>query len=112
MRFSIAALALFAGASVAQITVTSVDIETITSCAPSVTNCPARSSATAPAAVTSGVSPVSIAPAPSKPVTSSAPAVPAPVSTSTTLSPVAPYPVSSASLSTSVITVTTCVPTT
>jgi len=93
MRFAVAALALFAGFAFAapQETVYTTEDITITSCAPSVTNCPARSHHTHSTPV--GVSPV----------TSPTP---------TTTSIVVPPYQSSPAPSISVITITTCVPTT
>ncbi|KAH8668308.1 hypothetical protein BX600DRAFT_253285 [Xylariales sp. PMI_506] len=117
MRFA-AAAALFAGA-MAQSTVFSTDYITITSCAPEITNCPARSTATYssvyavssassyPAGNTTAPYPISY-PASGYPTTvktavaSSYPAETYPVSSS----PAETYPVSVLTIST-----TTCVPT-
>lgn len=99
MRFSVAAFVALASLATAQSTVYETDVETIYSCAPTVTNCPYKTKTTPAAVSATSVVPV--------PTMVSVPASSIPMS-------VAPYPVSSApaAQSTSVITVTTCVPTT
>lgn len=107
MRFTAATVALFAGLAAAlpngaETTVYSTEEVTITSCAPTVTNCPASSmEATSTPAVettTPAVAPV--------PVMSSAPAPAPPVSSAPAPAPPVVTPI------VSLITHTSCVPTT
>ncbi|KAJ5803256.1 uncharacterized protein N7503_005706 [Penicillium pulvis] len=135
MRFTIATVAFFAGLAAAMpngadVTVYETDEVTITSCGPTVTNCPANSGVptSAPAVVTSASvpegagaasspAPTSGAPAPSGPA-ASGPAPSAAPSWTTSVPAVAPVPSvpagnggSGASMSYSVVAHTTCVPT-
>ncbi|KAJ5636477.1 uncharacterized protein N7484_009790 [Penicillium longicatenatum] len=134
MRFTIATVAFFAGLAAAMpngadTTVYETDEVTITSCGPTVTNCPANSGVptSAPAVVTSvpqgagaGSSPApsSGAPAPSAPA-ASGPAPSAAPSWTTSVPAVAPVPsvpagnggAGASSMSYSVVAHTTCVPT-
>ncbi len=116
MRFSAATIALFAGLAVAGDieTVYSTEDVTITSCAPTVTDCPSR-----PTPVTSD-SEVPAEPTGTSPVETSVPVVPEVPSSSsvavppaqpTASSPVVPQQPEQPSGSMSVIPVTTCIPT-
>jgi len=103
MRFAIASLALLAGFAVASPveTVYTTEEVTITSCAASVTNCPGRTHTSTPGGVYTTPSSSVAVPTSVAPVWSSS---------STPVAP-PPYQTSSAP-SISVITVTTCVPST
>ncbi|KAJ5834441.1 hypothetical protein N7447_000467 [Penicillium robsamsonii] len=118
MRFTAVAVAFFAGLAIAapgaDKTVYETDEVTITSCAPTVTDCPGNSGAgveptasttptSVPAAVTSSVGQASETPAWSS--------VPTGVSPSSVSSAPAPPAVETATASSSVIAITTCVPT-
>ncbi|CAG7950685.1 unnamed protein product [Penicillium nalgiovense] len=135
MRFTTATIAFFAGLAIAapgaDQTVYETDEVTITSCAPTVTDCPGNSGAgveptgsttpsSVPAAVTSPAGEASETPVPSAetetPAWSSvptwAPSVPAPSAPSSVPSAPAPAPPAGTPVvSSSVIAVTTCVPT-
>ncbi|KAG9518489.1 hypothetical protein KCU78_g12914, partial [Aureobasidium melanogenum] len=80
MRFAVVASALFAGLAVAAPAITetvhSTEVETITSCGPEVTNCPARSATSAPVVPTSAPVIPTSAPVAAAVQNTSAPAVP------------------------------------
>lgn len=105
MRFTAASLAALAGlaSAAADVTVTSYDVHTITSCAPTVTDCPAAGNVpTAPAA---DVVPPAESGVAEGPVDSWAPPAQS--------SPAPPYPIpDQGDVTTSVITIETCIPTT
>jgi len=106
MRFSIAAVALFASAVLAQeSTVYVTDLITITSCAPTVTNCPARSTVVSTTSYPV-ISSSSAAPIYPNGTSSAAPTWPTSVAPA---SLAAGVPTSSPLLST--IAITTCIPT-
>lgn len=112
MRFTAATVALFAGLAAAlpngaDTTVYQTEEVTITSCGPEVTNCPASSAAatSVPAVTTTPAGGAAPVPSSSAPVVSSAPAPPV-VSSAPAPAPPAVTP------SVSLITHTSCVPTT
>jgi len=125
MRFTAASVALFAGIAAALPngdleTVYSTEDVTITSCAPTVTDCPSRQTST-PQAVEAVTSSVPAVATPSAPASSSSPVAPveAPSSSSPAPAPSSPaagssspvVPVQVPTSSASVIPVTTCIPT-
>ncbi|KAG9674036.1 hypothetical protein KCU99_g3755, partial [Aureobasidium melanogenum] len=107
MRFAVVASALFAGLAVAAPAITetvhSTEVETITSCGPEVTNCPARSATSAPVVPTSA--PV---------VPTSAPVIPtsAPVAAAVqnTSAPAVPELSTVTLYSTKAVTISSCAP--
>lgn len=116
MRFSAATIALFAGLAVAGDiqTVYSTEDVTITSCAPTVTDCPGNTAQTSAPAEPTGTSPVesSVPVAPEAPSSSSSVAVPpAQPTASSPVVPQQPQQPQQPSGSISVIPVTTCIPT-